>query len=216
MQGAAAEGPVTKTNAGRLTNAIFAFTFLLLFKNIRTPSFEGYASNTTIHQFGLMQLPDVLNFLNVFLILAMIWFVTFHVFHQTGMIDRTFLYLHFVLLMFVIFIPITSNLATVFPGNAAISVLFHINMLAIGLMLAFEWRHCQRNPGLLKPGVHKAGPPCIRTGILYIPLTAIAGIVLANFDLPYTQYIYFLAMLAFAITGAGMLDSGIQRPAVKP
>jgi hypothetical protein len=204
MQGTPAEGPVTKTNVGRLTNTIFVFTLLLLFRNIRTPAFGDFMAKTSAHQFGLNQLPDILNFLNVFLILAMIWIVAFHVFHQIERVDYSFLYLHLVLLMLVIFIPITSNLATVFIGNAAVSLLFHLNMLAIGILIALEWGHCRGEAGLLRPGVPGIGTPCIRTGILYIPLTAVAGCVMANYDLPFSQYIYFVTMVAFAVTGTRM------------
>jgi uncharacterized membrane protein len=216
MDGTAAEGPVTKTNVGRLTNAIFAFTFLLLFRNIRTPAFGDFMAKASAHQFGLNQLPDILNFLNVFLILAMVWVIAFHVFHQIEHLDYSLLYLHLVLLMLVIFIPITSNLATVFAGNAAVSLLFHLNMLAIGVIIALEWGHCQKKTGLLREGVPVTGTPCIRTGMLYIPLTAVAGCVMANFDLPYTQYIYFVTMIAFAVTGLRFNGRGRKNPEAEP
>jgi len=195
------EGPVTKTNVGRLTNAIFAFTFLLLFKNIRIPSFEDYVENATAHQFGLMQAPDIVNFLTAFIILVMIWVVTFHVFHQIERLDWTSLYLHFILLMFVIFIPISSNLTTIFSQNAGISLFFHLNMLAIGVVLLLEWMHCRKAPQLIKPEISRDEIRRTDIGMMFIPFTAVVGCVLANYDLPHSQYIYFGTMVAFALTG---------------
>ena len=62
------EGPVTKVNVGRLTNAIFVFTILLLFRNVKTPSFENFSNTgyTTANLFGQTQLPDIFSFLNAF------------------------------------------------------------------------------------------------------------------------------------------------------
>lgn len=199
------DGPVTKINIGRLTNAIFAFTFLLLFKNIRTPSFEDYIGNSTAHQFGLMQVPDILNFFVVFVVLAMIWVVTFYVFHQVERMDWTSLYLHFVLLMWVIFIPISSNLSTVFSANAGVSLFFHLNMLAIGIVLFLEWRHYRKFSHLLKPGIPRDELRISDFRMLFLPFTAIVGCVLANYDIPYTPYMYFGTLVAFILTGHGWL-----------
>jgi len=206
QRGGFREGPVTKTNIGRLTNAIFAFTFLLLFKNIRTPSFDDYVGNATAYEFGLMQVPDIVNFLTVFVILSMIWVVTFHVFHQIERLDWTSLYLHFILLMLVIFIPISSNLITVFSENAGISLFFHLNMLAIGIVMLLEWMHCRNAPHLLKPGISRDKIRSTDIGMVFIPFTAVVGCVLANYDLRYSQYIYFGTMVAFALTGLRILD----------
>ncbi len=49
--GSSGEGPVTITNVGRLTNGIFVFTLLLLFKNVRIPSFSDTFTNTTADEF---------------------------------------------------------------------------------------------------------------------------------------------------------------------
>ncbi|MCX6689732.1 MAG: TMEM175 family protein [Methanoregula sp.] len=200
------EGPVTKTNIGRLTNAIFAFTFLLLFRNIRLPSFEDYVGNATAQQFGLMQAPDIINFLSVFVILAMIWVVTFHVFHKIERLDWTALYFHFLLLMFVIFIPISSNLTTIFSQNTGVALFFHMNMLAIGAVLLLEWMHCRKTPQVIKPEISRDEIRLTGISMMFIPFTAGVGCVLANYDVPYTQYIYFGTMVAFVLNSLRLRD----------
>ncbi|MFA4878217.1 MAG: TMEM175 family protein [Methanoregula sp.] len=201
-----AEGPVSKTNIGRLTNTIFVFAFFLLSRNIRTPTYDDWVAKVTAHQFGLMQLPEIVSFLNAFLILAMIWIVSFHIFHQYRWLDRKFLYLHFALLMFVIFIPITIQHATLFAQNPLASDLFHLNMLAIGLVIAFEWLHCLKTPALLSYGVPAGGLISTHASVLFIPLTALAGVVLVYCDLLFTQYIYFATMLAFIVADQRILE----------
>jgi uncharacterized membrane protein len=195
------EGPVTKVNIGRLTNAIFAFVLLLLFKNVRIPSFSDYlAGSVNTGEFGYMQLPDIFSFLNAFLIIAMIWVITFHLFHQLVRVDRMYLYLHLAMMMMVIFIPVSSHMNVMFPGRSIFPVLFHANMLAAGMLLAFLWWHISSEPSIRRPGIGRVQLECTTMKVLYLPATAVAGMFLANLDLGHTQGIYLATMLAFVLT----------------
>jgi uncharacterized membrane protein len=198
--GAIAEGPVTRVNIGRLTNAIFAFTLLLLFKNVRTPTFGDYIANMTANDFGLMQLPDIASFLNAFIIIAMIWVITFHIFHQMARVDRTYLYIHLGTMMMLIFIPVSSHMNVMFPEKSIFPVLFHLNMLVIGILLGLTWWHITRDPTVCRHGLSPGQLRCTGIKTLFIPITACFGIILASLDLPYTQGIYLVTMLAFALT----------------
>lgn len=195
------EGPVTKLNIGRLTNAIFAFTLLLLFKNVRMPSFSDYVAGTVnAGEFGYMQVPDIFSFLNAFLIIAMIWVITFHLFHQLTRVDRLYIYLHLALVMMVIFIPVSSHMNVMFPGKSVFPVLFHANMLMVGTLLAFLWWHISSESSIRRAGIGRVQMECTTMKILYIPATSVAGMVLANLDLGYTQGIYLGTMIAFVLT----------------
>ena len=206
MERMTSEGPLTRVNIGRLTNAIFVFTLLLLFKNVRTPTFGDYIGNATANDFGLMQLPDILSFLNAFIILAMLWIVIFHIFNQVQKIDRVYLYLHLITLMAVIFIPISSHLNVIFPGKSVFPVLFNLNMLAVGLLISLEWWHISRKPAILKPGINSVQMRCIGIKMLYIPVTAVFGVLLSMADLPFTQSVYFVTILAFGLTSLYFRD----------
>jgi uncharacterized membrane protein len=200
MAETSSEGPVTKVNVGRLTNAIFVFTLLLLFRNVKTPTWGDYIGNATANDFGLMQLPDILNFLNAFIIIAMLWVVLFNIFNNLQKIDRVYLYLHLITLMMVIFIPVSSHLNVVFPGRSVFPLLFNLNMLVIGVLLFLEWWHISRKPSIQMPGINSSQKRCIGIKMLYIPVTAVIGAVLSTFDLQYTQSVYFITMIAFALT----------------
>jgi uncharacterized membrane protein len=212
------DGPVKRVNVGRLTNGIFGFSFLILFFKLGMPDFANYAGDIKAEQYLLSNMPDINNFITVFLILAMLWAVMFHLFHQTAWIDRIFLYLHFILLMLVIFIPYTNNLAIGMAGNSVysfpFSILFHLNMLAIGLMLFIEWKYCQKKHALLKPEALGDDPVFVHTGLMIIPLTAIAGCVLAVYSFNNTQYIYIIAAIIFALISASMSESIRKKRAV--
>jgi uncharacterized membrane protein len=192
-----AEGPVTKVNIGRLTNTIFVFTLLLLFQNIRTPAFSDMIDKVSPHEFGIMQMPDITNFLVIFIIIAMIWIITFHTFHMVARIDRTYLYLHLAMLMMLVLIPVSSHYTVVFSNKSLFPVLFHCLMLVLGTLLFFEWYHISCKQSIIRAGITGWRRRCITIKMLIIPVTAFTGILMAACDLRSTQYIYFGAMAAF-------------------
>ncbi len=197
--GTSGEGPVTKTNIGRLTNGIFVFTLLLLFKNVRLPSFSDSLHETDVDTFGLMQIPDILSFINAFLIIALIWMMAFHIYHQLQKIDRRFLYIHFGLLILIVFIPITSHLYQILNGNSFIAFFFHTNILFISIFLIGEWYHCTHTPNLLSIEENLQTFSCISRKILYLPITAIIGIILSLYDMPLTRNLYYGTMIVFLL-----------------
>lgn len=200
----AAEGPIARVNIGRLTNTIFVFTLFLLFRFIKTPTFEDWVANATAEEFGALQIPEIFSFVNAFLIVAMVWVIAFHVFHQYVKLDRMYLYLHFTLLMCVIFIPITNQHALFFYTNPVATELFHFNMLLIGLVIALEWWHGIRNPDLLEPAVSGSRLLPTHVSVLFFPLTAIAGILMVQTGIPFTQYIYFVPLASLALSSTSL------------
>lgn len=198
--GPVTEGPVTKVNIGRLTNVIFAFTLLLQFRNVRTPTFSDYLAEYSADYFGLMQLPDIASFVITFVIIAMIWVITFHIFNQISKVDRLYIYLHLAMMMLVIFIPITSYLNVMFPGKSVFPIIFHVNVLLIGVLMAVIWWHVLHKPSIMRPGIDRYHLECMSRKILYLPASAVAGMILAGLDYPHTQAIYLATMAAFVIT----------------
>jgi len=192
------EGPITKVNLGRLTNTIFVFTLLLLFGNIWVPTFNS-DDMVSPDVLAMKLLPDIMNFLIVFIIIAMIWITAYHTFHMVARIDRTYLYLHLGILMMLVLLPISSHYTEIFATKSVFPVLFHSLMLVLGTLLFCEWYHISCKHSVLRAGIAGWRRWCITVKMLIIPVTAVVGIVLAACDLPSTQYIYLGAMAAFFI-----------------
>jgi uncharacterized membrane protein len=198
-QGICKEEPVAKVNIGRLTNAIFVFTLLLLFTNIRIPTFGDVSDTVSPHHYGFMQLPDILSFLTAFLIIGMIWILAFHTFHLIARVDRTYLYLHLAALMLLMMIPASCHYSGAFPEKSVFPVIFHSIMLLLSLLLYAEWHHISTTPSVLRRGITGWQKHCLDVKMTFLPVTAIAGIVLAMLQLPFTQYIYYGTMVALAL-----------------
>lgn len=87
------EGPVTRVNLGRLTNCIFVFTLLYLFKNIQVPNIMDQGTGESISSWLTIAFPEILNFINAYLIIAIIWILTFHIIHQIRVVTHWLLWL---------------------------------------------------------------------------------------------------------------------------
>lgn len=198
-QGTSTEEPIAKINIGRLTNSIFVFTLLLLFTNIRFPTFGDVSDISTPHHFGVMQIPDITSFLTAFLIIGMVWILAFHIFHLIARVDRTYLYLHLAVLMLLMMIPAACHYSGAFPEKSVFPVLFHAIMLLVGVLLYAEWYHISHSPSVMRPGITGWQKHCMNVKMLFLPGTAMIGMILALLQLPYTQYLYYCTMAAFAL-----------------
>ena len=69
--------PITKANLERITNGIFAFTMTLLARDIVTPGEYTQAALITFDQFSLHTIGSIIDFVGVFILLAMFWMLFF-------------------------------------------------------------------------------------------------------------------------------------------
>jgi uncharacterized membrane protein len=194
-QNVPSEGPVTKVNVGRLTNCIFAFTLLYLFKNISLPTIFEADTTGYLTTYLVQVVPELENYTNAFLLIAIIWILTFHILHRIKKVNHTFLYLHFCMLMTLVFIPVSSMLADNFPYEPMFSLLLHLNVFCTGMFLFWEWRYVSGNGGLthgIMTGREK-GESLRR--ILYLIAAAFTGACLAYSDYNGTRFVYLLVLL---------------------
>ena len=127
-----------------------------------------------------------------FLILAAFW-ASHHVqFHYIRFIDRTFLWLNILSLMFVAFIPFTSSLAGFFYTSRLAAGIFEVHLLIIGLMFHLQWRYASDGRRLVDPGLDDASVRRVWGASLVIPAFSVAGILLTLVGIHESLFIYFL------------------------
>jgi uncharacterized membrane protein len=190
--------PISKVNLERITNGIYAFTMTLMIRNIQTPlpgsitndiSLDNYIGATTL---------SVVDFIGAFLILGMFWLFYFQIFHRMKTVDSTFIYLHFLSLMFVVFVPFTQSFATQSETVSSANLPFQINYLVLAILLLWAWRHARSHPALLEPELTGKEASFLAKKFL-VPLgVAILGIVMLTAGAGYIDLLY---LLPFVIIG---------------
>jgi len=197
------EGPVTRVNLGRLTNGIYAFTLLYLFKNIQLPSFFDSGTPEHLQEYFSLLLPEITNFFNAFLLVAVLWILTFHCIHLTRRVNHSFLYLHLGMLMPLVLIPVTSMLADDFPADPFFSLILHLNVLVIVFFLIGEWWYISGHEEIRDRNVKDDDIRDTNRRILVLSIAATGGALLAHHGVTDTRFVYLLVLLILFI------DSGI-------
>jgi len=182
-----------------LTDGIFAFGMTLLVLGVVYPISVQTFSKMPVDQILLTSLPFFILYMVSFLILAAFW-VSHHIqFHHIRFVDRTFLWLNIISLMFVAFVPFTSSLAGFFYTTRLAAAVFEMHLLIIGLMFHFQWRYATHDHHLVDPSLDPAIIRRITEGTLVIPTFSVAGFVLTLFGVHDSLFIYFLVPIVLWI-----------------
>jgi uncharacterized membrane protein len=175
-----------------LTDGIFAFGMTLLVLGVGYPVSVQTFSRMPVDQILLTSLPYFVLYMVSFLILAAFW-VTHHIqFHYIRFVDRTFLWLNIISLMFVAFVPFTSSLAGFFLSSRLAAAVFEIHLLVIGLLFHLQWRYATHDRHLVDPSLDPVILRRLMGGTLVIPTFSVAGFLLTLLGFHESLFIYFL------------------------
>jgi len=175
-----------------LTDGIFAFGMTLLVLGVGYPVSVQTFAKMPVDQILLTSVPYFVLYMISFLILAAFW-VSHHVqFHYIRFIDRSFLWLNILALMFVAFVPFTSSLAGFFYTSLLAAAVFEFHLLVIGLFFHLQWRYATRHHRLVDPGLDQGTVTRIRGATLVIPLFSVTGLLLTMLGIHESIFIYFL------------------------
>jgi uncharacterized membrane protein len=191
--------PISKVNLERLTNGIFAFTMTLMIRNIQTPAAGSIATAAALDQYLETIFFTVTDFIGAFLILGMFWLFYFQIFHRMKKFDSGFIYIHFIALMVVVFVPFTESFATQGEVAQVAEILFQINYLILSVLLICEWYYARSRPSLLIPELTEAEALFLSKKFLVPLVVAMIGIALIVADIGYIDLLYMLPFIIIAI-----------------
>ena len=195
--------PISKVNLERITNGIFAFTMTLLARDIVTPAQYEKAASITVEQFSLNTIASIIDFVGVFILLAMFWMLFFQMFHRMKTFDYHFLHVHMLALMAIVIIPFSSAFSNLSPERTFADFFFQINYLILGLILVYLWYYARSKPALLDPALTNAEASFLSHKYLVPPAVALVGILLLLVNSAYIDFMsdimYFVPFIIMAI-----------------
>ncbi|HOV67438.1 MAG TPA: TMEM175 family protein [Methanoregulaceae archaeon] len=186
------EGPVSKTNVERLTNAFFGFTMTLLIRNLAVPDLSTMTGGAIVST-AARYLVDLSTYLFVFLVLAVSWVMVFRVYRNIVAVDRGFVVRVFVALLLVVFLPVTSQLDTALETPIG-GVFAQVNILLLGVMTWSLFRYAARTPSLRN--ARFSDPRVIgrvHHEYIVVPVLSSLALVLSLVDVPLAGIVYLAA-----------------------
>ncbi len=190
---------ISKDRLETIIDAIFAFAMTLLALGIEVP--RVLESQAAVELPGYIQkiLPQFILFVIAFLVLAMFWIEHHHQFHNLRIVDPTVLSLNVAILIFIVLIPFTTDIAGNYDRVEIAVILFHTNILLLGALFVAHGKYISQNCHLCSAGSQTPLPEKRFWFLATTPGVAIIGIVISFFSPPYSMMVYILIPIIFGI-----------------
>ena len=191
--------PISKANLERITSGIFAFTMTLLARDIVTANQYANASFITVDQFFNHTISSVIDFVGVFILLAMFWMLFFQMFRRMTTYDYHFLHVFMLALMAIVLIPFSSSFSNLSENITFADLFFQVNYFVLGLILVYLWHYARSKPALLDDGLTRTDASFLSNKLLVPPSVALVGIILAMTGFKYLDLLYFVPFIILGL-----------------
>ena len=170
------------------SDAVMAIAITLLILEVRLP--EGLAA-ADVGRKVLALWPRYLGYFVSFWVIALYWVAHHRCFLYIRSYDRPLIYLNFLFLLFIAFMPFPTGLLFSHPALIASVALYAGTAAAMGLSLALLWVYAARHRFLL-PGLSRPLLRDIRLNLLLPPLVFLLTIGVAFLDTAAAMYAWLL------------------------
>lgn len=188
------------------SDAVAAIAITLLVLDIRVPEVAG----DPVLNLGSRLLalwPKYLGWAVSFWVIALYWVAHHRCFRYIVRYDRRLMYLNFLFLMFIAFLPFPTTLLFT-NGIFTSSVILYAGTAAgMGLSLAWLWLYAGRRR-FIKPDTPLAVIKDVRLNLLLPPLIFLATMVIAVFAPGIATFVWLLLLPVYVLRRRG--ESGIQ------
>lgn len=191
--------PISKVNLERITNGIFAFTMTLLARNILMPDSGSITDILTFNNYFINTISSVIDFVGIFILLALFWMLFFQMFHRMKTCDYHFLHVHMLALMAVVLLPFSSAFTGLSQNFPYADLFFQANYLMLGVILAYLWHYARSKPDLLDSGLTDRDALFLSRKCLVPPAVAVIGIIMVLSGARYLDLLYFVPFIVIAL-----------------
>lgn len=176
-----------------MVDGIFAIAMTILVLGI-TPPKPGISQAQTVLVGQIVDiLPEIFIFIISFLILAGFWLSHHRQFHFVRDIDSRLLWINIILLIAIVFIPFSTDVAGDYPGILIAVLFFHINIIIIGLIFAYHARYILQTRKLCDPNFDQKFLQGQFHRSVLIPVIAFIAIIIALVN-PSVSLLVYLAI----------------------
>jgi TMEM175 potassium channel family protein len=187
------EAPVSPCGLDRIvffSDAVIAIAVTLLVLDLRAPEVAGDLARDPGR--ALLSLwPKVLGYVVSFWVIALYWVAHHRCYRYIRRYDRRLIYLNFLFLMFIAFMPFPTALLFSSPALTVPVMLYAGTAACMGLSLALLWIYAGRRR-LIAAEMPPAVTRDIRLNLLLPPVVFVLSAVVAPFNADVAMYLWFL------------------------
>lgn len=186
---------LAKNRIEALADGIFAVAMTVLVLDIKLPQkhpFEttgdlvGYLA-TLEHSFAMYAIS--------FVVLAIFWIAHHVLFHFVRHVDRRLLWFNIAFLLFVTFVPFSTDLLGDHGHLPLPVVVYGLNLIALGALLAVQLRYLRANPSLASPDLTPVASARMQGEVRVFALIPLASMVVSLWSPRLGMYLYLLLVI---------------------
>jgi TMEM175 potassium channel family protein len=179
------------------SDAVMAIAITLLVLDLKVPEAAGESAlNLGRSVLGLW--PKYLGYVVSFWVIALYWVAHHRCFRYIRKYDRRLIYLNFLFLMFIAFMPYPTALLFSNPARTVSVVLYAGTAAGMGLSLAGVWIYATRHR-FIPAGMSRALVRDIRLNLLLPPLVFLLSAGVALFNANLAMYVWLLIMPVYVL-----------------
>jgi uncharacterized membrane protein len=181
---------ISKNRLETLVDGIFAFAMTLLVLGINPPRPPDSQATAVLPDMIASLIPEVFLFIIAFLVLALFWLAHHRHFHFVSRIDPPLLWINILILIAIVFMPFSTDIAGDYPAVMDAVLLFHANMFIVGLLFSIQWRYICRHGHLCEPVPDEAIMCRGFYRSMLVPAIAVVGGILCFFNPSLSLLVY--------------------------
>jgi len=174
-----------------MVDGIFAIAMTLLVLGINPPRPAISQAQAMLPGMIFDLIPQVFIFIAAFLIIASFWLSHHRQFHFVRTVDPHMLWINIFLLISIVFIPFSTDVAGDYPGVQVAVLLFHVNILAVGFIFVYQGLYISKSGHLCEPDTDKIYLKLHLIRSLLIPCVAFIAAIL-SFVFPQGSLLVYL------------------------
>jgi len=168
---------------------LLVFTFLQPLAALHFPLGEAQVETLLIKS-----LPQFEIFVLSFVVIGSVWIDYHEVFNEIRRYSRVLVWLNFIFLMFVVFIPF-STLILGGSTNSWLAVVFYATIIAgVGFSLALIWLYASHNHHLIDPSMSASAVRSVTVERLFTPSIFLFSIVIALYSPRLAELFWIIAI----------------------
>ena len=149
------EWHISKNRLETLVDGIFAIAMTILVLGITPPKPDVSQAQAVLTSQIFNLIPQFFLFVIAFLILSSFWLGHHRHFHFVRAVDPHLLWINIILLIFIVLIPFSTDVGGDYSGVRVAVLLFHINILIVGIILSYHLYYISQSEHLCDPQADK-------------------------------------------------------------
>ncbi len=129
------DGFMNPDRVSTLIDGIFAIAMTLLILSLEVPHISGQLSDALILSYLYNIVSPFTSFVLSFILLAMFWTINHSQMHYIKRVDKTYLWISIILLLFIVIVPFSTEISGMYGSYTIPQLIFNLNLLGVAILL---------------------------------------------------------------------------------